>query len=140
MGLTTMAKMTSMKMKMVHAKMMSMKMMSKKHMAMKMSMKMMKRMKMKSVVGKKYSVLKGGKVRTAGGLKKSDLKKNKRGKAVSKKASEGGKKAFKHIQGWAQAFKSARKALGIKGFVPNGGSSKEGKALLTKTRSLYKKN
>merc|ERR1712194_779424 len=115
--------------------------MAKKSMGMKKmsAMKSMKMKKMKSVVGKKHSVFKGAKVKTVGGLTKAHLKKNKRGKIVSKKASDGGKKAFKHIQGWAAAFKAARKALGIKGFVPNGGNTKEGKALLAKTRSLYKK-
>merc|ERR1712137_167798 len=130
------------------AKMMSMKMgMKSMKMGMKkMSMKAMKSMTMKkSVVAKgkrgKASVFRGTKVKTVGGLKKSDLKKNKAGKIVSKKKSDAAKKSkgFKKISAWSSATKAARKALGIKGFCPVGGKSSQGKALLAKVRSLYKK-
>merc|ERR1712018_962348 len=100
--------------------------MSMKKMAMKMKMKMamkmgMKRMAMKkSIIAKgkraKVSVFKGTKAKTASGLKKSDLKKNKSGKIVSTKKSAAGKKAYKRISGWNAAVAKARKALGIKGF------------------------
>merc|ERR1712048_571982 len=99
----------------------------------------------KSVIAKgkrgKVSVFKGTKVKTVGGLKKSDLKKNKAGKIVSKKASDSAKKGkgYKKIVAWAAAFKAARKALGIKGFCPCGGKTAQGRALLAKTKSLYKK-
>jgi len=124
---------------------MSMKMASKKMMSAKMAMKKMsmKKMAMKKVskVGRKHAVLKGNKEKTVGGLKKSDLKLNKQGKVVSKKRSDNAKKHFKNrIAPWANAFKAARKALGIKGFVPNGGKTKRGQELLAKTRSLYKKS
>jgi len=72
------------------------------------------------------SVFRGTKAKTQSGLKASDLTKNKTGKIVSKKAS-------------AAATKAARKALNIKGFVPVGGKSAAGQALLKKARSLYKK-
>ena len=80
-------------------------------------------------------------MKSVGGLKKGDLKKNKAGKIVSKKASEAAKKrkGYKKIVKWAAAFKAARKSLGIKGFVPCGGKTAKGQALLKKTRSLYKK-
>merc|ERR1719394_2226967 len=121
--------MMSMKMKMMSMKMMSMKMMS-----MKMGMKKMMAMKKKmSKVGKKHAVLKGTKAKTTGGLSAKDLKKNKMGKVVSKKKSELGKKAYKRISGWSAAFKKARAALGIKGFVPAGGKTKRGQELLAKT-------
>merc|ERR1712112_199900 len=42
----------------------------------------------------KSSVFRGTKAKTAGGLKKSDLVRNKRGKVVSRKQAEAGKKAF----------------------------------------------
>lgn len=86
-------------------------------------------------------MFKGSKVKTVGGLKKSDLKKNSNGKIVSKKASDNAKKSKsgKKIAAWGAAFKAARKALGIKGFVACGGKTKQGQALLAKTRSLYKK-
>ena len=89
----------------------------------------------------KSSVFKGSKAKTSGGLKKSDLKKNKSGKIVSAKASAAAKKksSFKKIVAWGSAFAKARKALGIKGFVPCGGKTAAGKALLAKTKSFYKK-
>merc|ERR1712137_1220687 len=106
-------------------------------------MKGMKRRAMKkSVIAKgkrgKSSVFRGTKAKTSGGLSKSDLTKNKRGKVVSKKASANGKMAFRKIAKWATALKAARKALGIKGFVPVGGKTAKGQALLKKVRSLAK--
>ena len=106
------------------------------------AMKGMRRRAMKvKITGKKYSVFSGKKVKTVGGLKKSDLKKNKAGKVVSKALSEKAKKSkgYKKIIAWSTAFKAARKALGIKGFCPCGGKTAKGQALLKKTRSLYKK-
>merc|ERR1712187_536717 len=102
------------------AKKMSMKM-AKMAMAKKMGMKKMA-MK-KSVVAKgkraKVSVFKGTKEKTSGGLKKTDLMKNKAGKIVSKKRSAATKKGkgYKSIIAWSSALKKARKELGVKGFV-----------------------
>merc|ERR1712096_275196 len=45
-----------------------------------------------SKIGKRRSVFNGTKVKTQSGITKSDLKKNKAGKIVSKKASEAAKK------------------------------------------------
>merc|ERR1719183_1269883 len=100
----------------------------------------MRRMKAKKVskVGKKASVFNGTKVRTSGGLKKSDLVKSKSGKVVGKKASANGKKNFKRIAKWTAAFNKARKQLGIKGFCPCGGKTAKGQALLKATRSFYR--
>jgi hypothetical protein len=97
----------------------------------------MKRRAMKkrvSKVGRKWMVLKGSRVRTTGGLKATDLCKNKHGKVVSKKMSAKGKK-----MAWPQAVVKARKALGVKGFQAIGGKSAKGQALLRKVRSFYKK-
>merc|ERR1719321_408703 len=108
-------------------------------------MKMRKMAMKKSTIAKgkraKSSVFKGTKVSTSGGLKKSDLKKNKRGKVVSAKASARAKssKGAKVISAWGAATKAARKALGIKGFCPVGGKTKQGQALLAKVKSLVKK-
>merc|ERR1712110_292054 len=111
-----------------------------KKMAMAKKMAGMKKMAMrKSIIGKRAAVFRGNKDHTKGGLKKGDLMKNKRGKIVTKKQNARGKKNFARISKWTAAFKAARKALGIKGFCPCGGSSAKGKALLAKTRSLYKK-
>merc|ERR1719476_806746 len=85
----------------------------------------------------KSSVFRGTKVKTVGGLTKDKLIKNKRGKIVSKAASAAGKKRGARIVKWARATVAARKALGIKGFCPIGGKSREGQALLKKVRSLY---
>merc|ERR1719158_1823752 len=105
----------------------------------------MKRKAMKkSVIAKgkraKSSVFRGTKAKTSGGLKKSDLVRNKAGKIVSQKASENAKKTFKKrgLDKWINATKAARKALGIKGFCPIGGKSAKGQALLKKVRSLAK--
>merc|ERR1711946_15994 len=112
--------------------------------AMKKSMKAMKK-KAKRVSkvakgrGAKARVFRGSKARTSGGLRKSSLIKNKHGKVVSKKAHAHGKKAYKNVAKFANAVKAARKALGIKGFVPIGGKTSKGQALLKKARSLYKK-
>ena len=45
-------------------------------------------------IGTKLQVWNGTKEKTSGGLTKNDLVKNKRGKIVSKKKMEAGKKAF----------------------------------------------
>merc|ERR1719471_1177743 len=83
-------------------------------------------------------VFSGRKEKTASGLKKSDLMKNKAGKIVSKKNSANGKKQFAKngLKKWADACKKARKELGLKGFVPIGGKSAQGKALYAKVKSL----
>merc|ERR1711915_789161 len=89
----------------------------------------------------KSSVFRGSKASTSGGLKKSDLMKNKDGRVVSKKASAAGKKLYKKngIDKWVKAVQSAKKSLGIKGFQVIGGKTSKGQALLKKARSLYKK-
>merc|ERR1719308_40181 len=109
------------------------------------SAKTMKKAKRVSHIAKgkraRIAVFKGNKVKTATGLKKSDLIKSKSGKIVSKKQSARGKKIY-HSNGiakFSKAVQQARKALGIKGFVPVGGKTAKGQALLKKARSLYKK-
>merc|ERR1711962_1248144 len=116
----------------------------KKAMKAKTAMKAMKKKaKRVSIVargrGARARVFSGKKVRTSGGLKKSSLMRNKHGRVVSKKAHPQGKKAYKNVQKFANAVKAARKALGVKGFVPIGGKTAKGQALLKKARSLYKK-
>merc|ERR1719342_388041 len=106
--------------------------------SMKKSTKTMKKAKRVSNIAKgkraRVAVFKGNKVKTATGLKKSDLIKSKSGKIVSKKQSARGKKIY-HSNGIAKftkALQQARKALKIKGFVPVGGKTPEGQALLKK--------
>merc|ERR1712176_100648 len=108
------------------------------------SMRMRKAMKV-SIIAKgkrgKSSVFRGTKVKTVGGLKKSDLKKSKRGKIVSVKASAAAKKRYSKSKAskWIESVVKARKALGVKGFAAVGGKSKAGQTLLAKARSFYKK-
>merc|ERR1719375_1412365 len=102
-------------------------------------MKMRKMAMKKSVIAKgklaKSVVFRGSKVKTSGGLKKSDLVKNKAGKVVSKKASLRAKnsKNGKKILKWAAATKQARKQLGVKGFV----AVKKGSKLYNAVRAIY---
>merc|ERR1711974_78671 len=88
----------------------------------------------------KSSVFRGTKEKTSGGLKKSDLTRNKSGKIVSKKQSDRGKKAYAKygLAKWTAACKKARAALGVKGFCAVGGKTAKGQALLKKARSFYK--
>merc|ERR1712112_389646 len=88
----------------------------------------------------KSSVFRGTKVATSGGLKKSDLTKNKDGRVVSKKRSAVGKKLYQKngLAKWTKAVQAAKKSLGIKGFQVIGGKTSKGQALLKKARSLYK--
>merc|ERR1711935_935934 len=125
---------------------MKMAMKTKMTMAKKMAMAMKMKMAMrKSIVAKgkraKASVFSGRKVKTSGGLKKTDLKKNKAGKIVSKKASAraAASKNGKRIAKWGAATKAARKQLNIKGFCPVGGKTAKGQALLKAVRSQMKK-
>merc|ERR1712087_189052 len=86
----------------------------------------------------KSQVLKGTKVKTAGGLTKDSLMKNKRGKVVSKKAHAAGKKKFAAgLKKWNECVANARKALGMKGFVAINGKKSEGKALYAKAKAFY---
>merc|ERR1712194_833001 len=87
-------------------------------------MKAMKKKAMKkSVIAKgkraKAMVLRGSKEKTSGGLKKDNLRKNKGGKIVSKKASDCAKKRYagSAFQKWIKACQAARKELGLKGMV-----------------------
>merc|ERR1719222_1198523 len=98
------------------------------------TMKAMKAMKKKVASGRlaKAMVLRGSREKTSGGLKSKDIMKNKYGKCVSKKASARGR-----ANPWSKAIQGARKALGIKGFVPIN-SGPEGKALYAKAKVLYK--
>ena len=97
--------------------------------------------------GSKAEVFHGTAKYTKGGLIKKDIKLIKDGygneRYKSKKQQASGHKKGTFREKWAKAMKSARKEL-IKedvidkdaGFVPVGGKSKEGKALLKRTREL----
>merc|ERR1739845_333839 len=78
------------------------------------------------------AVFDGRKEKTATGLHKSDLVRNKRGKIVSKKASADGKKRFNNLAKWVKATVQAKKALGITGFAAVGGKTPQGKVIHAK--------
>ena len=83
-------------------------------------------------------VFRGGKAKTATGMTKDMLTKNKSGKIVSKKQSSASKKRYASGLGkWNKAVQAARKALGIKGFATVGGKTAQGKALHTRAKALY---
>merc|ERR1719491_2013514 len=98
----------------------------------------------KSVIARgkraKAMVLRGSKVKTSGGLKKENLRKNKAGKVVSKAASDHAKKAYvgSALQKWIQAGQQARKELNLKGMVFVGGKTAQGRALYAKAKAIYK--
>merc|ERR1712224_234116 len=113
------------------------------------AMKVMKAMKaaaMKAMKKKRVSkiakgslaksvVLRGTKEKTASGLTKADLLKNKRGKIVSKKQAANGKKQFiaNGLGKWTKAVQKARAILKLKGFV----AIKKGSPLYTKAKEIY---
>merc|ERR1712178_125046 len=96
--------------------------------------KAMKAMKKKTVskIAKgrlaKVLVFRGSKEKTVGGMKASDLTKNKTCRVVSKKRS-----AFAKKSPWMAAVKKARTALKIKGFV----ALKKGTPLYLKAREFF---
>merc|ERR1711964_561483 len=103
------------------------------------AMKAMKAKKVSKIARGRFAksvVLRGNKEKTVGGLKASDLVKNKRGKVVSKKSSAAAKKRFASTVGpWIQALKMARAALKIKGFA----AIKKGTPLYIKAKEFLKK-
>ena len=85
----------------------------------------------------KSSVFRGTKEKTSGGLKKTDLIRNRRGKVVSRKQSTAARKrAGARFTKWGQATKKQRRQLNIKGFCPVGGKTQQGRKLLAKVRSF----
>merc|ERR1711869_164303 len=93
------------------------------------AMKVMKKKRVSKVCSR-AKVFHGTKVKSTGGLTKSDLTKNSSGKIVSKKASAAAKKK---LGGWISAVQKARKSLGLKGFV----AINKGSALYKKAKELY---
>merc|ERR1740130_441784 len=91
----------------------------------------MKVMKKKAAmkVMKKKAAMKARKAHTVGGLKASDLIKNKNGRVVSKKQSAQGKKNV-----WIIAVKKTRAALKIKGFC----AIKKGTPFYAKAKEFLK--
>ena len=96
------------------------------------AMKAMKKKVISARLAKRHAF--AGKIsKTASGLTKSDLVKNKMGKIVSKKASLRAKKN-NSFGPWLVAVKKARKALNIKGFC----AIKKGTPLYAKAKEFLK--
>merc|ERR1719191_1789313 len=55
--------------------------------------------------------------------------KNKRGKVVSRRNNAKGKRAFKNIETWTEAFMQAREMLRVEGFHAINGKSLQGRAM-----------
>merc|ERR1719284_1235794 len=102
-------------------------------------MKVMKAKRVSKVARGRFAkalVFRGSKEKTAGGLAKEGLMRNKRGKIVSKRASARGKRSYTHIEDWTEAVMEAREALNVHGFVPVNGKSLKGKALYVKAMAI----
>merc|ERR1712218_420339 len=82
---------------------------------------------------RKFQVFQGKFSKTASGLTKDGLAKNKDGKIVSKKQQATGKQRFKNVKPWIDAIKKARKEMGVSGFV----AVKKGSDLYTKARAIF---
>merc|ERR1719428_1765847 len=107
--------------------------------------KVMKKKKIsKSKIGRgrfaKSMVFKGQREKTAGGITREGLMKNKRGKIVSKKKNAAGKRAYKNVETWTEAFMQAREMLRVEGFHAINGKTLQGKALYYKTKALRTAN
>jgi hypothetical protein len=110
------------------------------------AMKVMKKVRRKrvSVIAKgkraRAEVLAGRKIKTKTGMTKEDLTKNIKGKTVSRKASDNGKRQFQgKIGEWTACVMRARKLLSLKGMVAVNGKTPEGRALYAKAKSFYSK-
>ena len=87
----------------------------------------------------KAAVWTGRKKKTASDLAKQHLKKNRKGKVVSKSASAAGEAKRKYIQEWLSAVRAARQQLGFGGFCLVGGKTENGQRLLETARGIYGK-
>merc|ERR1719428_956857 len=106
-------------------------------------MKVMKKKKVSKVARGRMAkalVFRGSKEKTSGGLNKDSLMRNKRGKIVSKRQNAKGKRAFKNVETWIEAFVQAREMLRVEGFHAINGKTLQGKALYYKTKALRTAN
>merc|ERR1719373_1359018 len=101
--------------------------------------KAMKKSKIASGKLAKALVMRGAREKTTGGLRKSQIMKNKRGKVVSKAMSEMSRKKYmgSKLEAWTKACAAASKELGITGFVALNGKTPQGRALYAKAKAKY---
>merc|ERR1719214_186564 len=105
--------------------------------------KVMKKKKVSKVARGRFAkslVFRGSKEKTVGGLTKESLMRNKRGKIVSKRQNAKGKRSFKNVETWTEAFMQAREMLRVEGFHAINGKTLQGKALYYKTKALRTAN
>merc|ERR1719171_999214 len=106
--------------------------------------KVMKKKKNVSKVARgrmaKSLVFKGSRTKTSGGLTRDNLMMNKRGKVVSKRSNAHGKRAYRNVETWTEAFMQAREMLRVDGFHAINGKTLQGKALYYKTKALRTAN
>jgi len=95
--------------------------------------KRLKELGYKKHYGSYREVWSGTAYKTTGGLKKKDLMKRK-GRIVSKKKSQNLNPSLKK---WNKCVMRARRELGVEGFVPVGGRSREGKELYRRAKECY---
>merc|ERR1719386_417169 len=88
----------------------------------------------------KALVFRGSREKTSGGLTRDSLMRNKRGKVVSKRQNAKGKRAFRNVESWTEAFMQAREMLRVEGFHAINGKTLQGKALYYKTKALRTAN
>lgn len=83
-------------------------------------------------------VWKGERTKTRGGLTKDQLIVSKSGTIVSKQASARAKAGYhgSAIWHWNQCVHKAREELGLVGFVPVGGKTKEGRELYFRAKFI----
>ena len=95
-------------------------------------------------IGSKAEVYHGTKLYTNGGLRKADIARVSDGYGNYRyKSKKQNKKKNPFIVRWSKAVKRARKQLekegmDLSGFVPVGGKTRKGKALLKRTRKIMK--
>lgn len=86
----------------------------------------------------KTRVFHGDAKRTTKGLTKMHLCKSSSGKVVSVKAHEHGVEMYKrNLQPFHDAFKAAKEEQQLTGFVPVGGKTQEGLALIQRAREIH---
>merc|ERR1719421_279683 len=105
--------------------------------------KVMKKKKVSKVARGRMAkslVFRGSREKTTGGLTRDSLMRNKRGKIVSKRMNAKGKRAYKNVETWTEAFMQAREMLRVEGFHAINGKTLQGKALYYKTKALRTAN
>lgn len=103
--------------------------------------KSMKVKKKPAAVGSRKAVWDGTADHTKNGLRKADLTKNARGKIVSIKNQEKGRKAKQHLKPWDKSVAKAREDMKTRGWditgAPIGGLTIPGYALGKSAKALY---